>query len=153
VKKDREESQQEGSVKITSYIAYFTAGYGLLAPLIVLLFFLIAQGCIVASDYWLSQWATKEQDFYDDHYKCAANATLSGCEYFENYYNQSSYSASAYVKFKERDQEFLIYSSNETISGILKRKMKTIKVLFVSVVFGSGCDFIATLAPLLRHVY
>jgi uncharacterized membrane protein len=56
MKKDREETQQTGSIGLAPYIGFFTAGWGFLGPIVVIVFFLIAQGLVVAADYWLSKW-------------------------------------------------------------------------------------------------
>ncbi len=56
IKKEREEVQQKGSVSFKSYVTYFTAGWGYLGVIVVILFFLGSQGMMIAADYWLSEW-------------------------------------------------------------------------------------------------
>jgi ATP-binding cassette subfamily C (CFTR/MRP) protein 2 len=56
LKKDREEVQQKGAVDFSSYVAYFTAGWGYFGVILVLFFFLASQGMMIAADYYLSFW-------------------------------------------------------------------------------------------------
>ena len=55
-RKEREETQQNGSVSWRLYFDYFFAGGGFLGTFLVMLLFLAAQSMIVACDYWLFLW-------------------------------------------------------------------------------------------------
>ncbi|RNA03236.1 multidrug resistance-associated 4-like, partial [Brachionus plicatilis] len=63
IKKEREEVQQKGAVGWSAYIAYFTAGFGYLGVIVVIVLFIAAQTMTISADYWLSIWSNLEEEF------------------------------------------------------------------------------------------
>jgi hypothetical protein len=116
IKKEREEVQQQGAVGLSSYLAYLTAGWSYVGPLVVLFFFLATQALIVASDYWLSEWATEEENFDIAKSECAK--ITSGklpIECFK-FYSKNATSISLYFNknaiYGSRTDKFNIYMRN-----------------------------------------
>ncbi len=115
VKKDREEVQQKGAVGLNSYMTYLTAGWTLFGPIIVVLFFLLSQSLIVGSDYWLSEWATREEKFDLEKTECSANSTLTNIfnatEKCIKFYSNTSNEFDSSKIYEDRTEKFHIYMS------------------------------------------
>jgi len=81
-KKEREETMQEGSVSWKLYLDYFFAGGGILGTSLVVVLFFAAQAMMVACDYWLFVWATREENYLiniNQKEACLQDETLKGC--------------------------------------------------------------------------
>jgi hypothetical protein len=51
-----DEKRDTGAIGWKIYINYITAAFGFIAPIILMLLFLITQGLLVGADYWVSNW-------------------------------------------------------------------------------------------------
>jgi hypothetical protein len=51
-----DEKQATGSVKRSVYLSFAKFGTGYIAPILVLLLFILSEGASISADYWLSHW-------------------------------------------------------------------------------------------------
>jgi hypothetical protein len=105
--------QQQGAVSIGAYITYLTAGWSYFGPIIVVFIYLATQGLIIASDYWLSNWATQEQNFDFEKTKCSVNATAqndTNCTKFYLNINDPTTFISNKI-YENRTERFNVYLS------------------------------------------
>lgn len=61
------ENEEEKEIKTRfvdfwTYCVVFAAGWGYLGPLVISGVFIVSQGALMASDYWLFKWASKEEE-------------------------------------------------------------------------------------------
>nr|QUF59454.1 ATP-binding cassette transporter Abcc4-1 [Brachionus angularis] len=112
IKKEREETTQQGAVSLQSYIAYFTAGAGYFGLIIVGFFFIAAQAMTISADYWLSIWSNKELNFKTNQEiisNCLQNISVNfNCSKFHNLYSSTDPNKISIVYF-DRMEHFHIY--------------------------------------------
>lgn len=121
-KKEREEAQQEGSVSWKLYFEYFYSGGGFFGTLFIILMFLSAQAMMVACDYWLFVWATREENYqlkyqridscFEDYLQPGCNTTLAGYSYEKTLVDAMEFT-------KSRNESYKIYLIMCAVSFLL----------------------------------